>query len=84
MPFLSDKCTDLMTWRNQLGVVSQKEKLFNGTVLENIVLTNNPQEFEIIVHALQEMDFLEFFNQFPQGILTICGEEGRNLSGGQR
>jgi ATP-binding cassette, subfamily C, bacteriocin exporter len=25
-----------------------------------------------------------FFNQFPQGILTICGEEGRNLSGGQR
>lgn len=84
MPFLSDKCSDLMTWRNQLGVVSQKEKLFNGTLLDNIALTNNPQEFEITVHALQEMGFLKFFNQFPQGILTICGEEGRNLSGGQR
>ena len=84
MPFLSDKCSDLMTWRNQLGVVSQKEKLFNGTVLDNIALTNNSQEVETTFQTLQEIGLEGFFNQFPQGILTICGEEGRNLSGGQR
>ncbi|MGY6559766.1 MAG: peptidase domain-containing ABC transporter [Nitritalea sp.] len=84
MPFLSDECSDLITWRNQLGIVSQKEKLFNGTVLDNIALTNNPQDLEKTVQTLQELGLGGFFNQFPQGILTICGEEGRNLSGGQR
>ena len=78
------EANDLMTWRNQLGVVSQKEKLFNGTVLDNIALTNNPQEVEKTIQTLQELGLEGFFNQFPQGILTICGEEGRNLSGGQR
>ncbi len=84
MPFLSDECSDLITWRNQLGIVSQKEKLFNGTVLDNIALTNNPQDLEKAVQTLQELGLVGFFNQFPQGILTICGEEGRNLSSGQR
>lgn len=84
MPFLMGEAIDLMTWRNQLGVVGQKEKLFNGTVLDNIALTNNPQEVEKTIQTLQELGLEGFFNQFPQGILTICGEEGRNLSGGQR
>jgi ABC-type bacteriocin/lantibiotic exporter with double-glycine peptidase domain len=51
LPFFSDECNDLMTLRNQLGVVSQKKKLFNCTVLDNIALTNNTLEIKKAVDS---------------------------------
>jgi ATP-binding cassette subfamily B protein len=35
-------------WRSMLGVVSQQVKLFNGTILENICLEENPNIEEVV------------------------------------
>lgn len=37
-----------------------------------------------MVSFLTEFGFDVYFNQFPQGLATILGEEGINLSGGQK
>lgn len=70
-------------WRNRIGVVTQHVKLFNGTILENICLQENPN-----VHAVasfcKEMGFDPFINEFQQGYATIINEDSVNLSGGQR
>ena len=72
------------TWRNVVGVVPQDIQLFNGTVLENICLGNSNEEAEKIVQFCREYGFSTFIEQFPQGYITILGEEGINLSGGQK
>lgn len=84
MPFLGVGGISLKDWRNQLGVVNQKEKLFNSSVLDNIALCNTQEELEAVARVLQEMGWWDMFAELPQGVLTLCGEDGRNLSGGQR
>jgi len=72
------------TWRNIVGVVPQDIHLFNGTVLDNICLSNTQEEAEKIVKFCKEYGFDQFIVQLPQGYVTIVGEEGVNLSGGQK
>lgn len=70
-------------WRKNIGVVPQEIKIFNGTLLENIVLGEmvNPKD---VVQFCQNLGFNRFFEQLPQSYLTLVGEEGVNLSGGQK
>lgn len=72
------------TWRNVVGVVPQDIQLFNGTVLDNICLGNSNEEAEKMVQFCRKYGFSTFIEQFPQGYITILGEEGINLSGGQK
>ncbi|MEZ0487347.1 peptidase domain-containing ABC transporter [Fibrella aquatica] len=75
---------DVPTWRTALGVVPQQIKLFSGTLLDNICLSHTAKEAEAIVQFCRDYGFSTYFEQFPQGYLTILGEDGVNLSGGQR
>ena len=84
LPFLENPNPTLSEWRTQLAVVHQKEKIFNSTVLDNIVLSSDPKEIEAKVQVMQALGCLPLFQDLNQGLLTLCGEEGRNLSGGQR
>lgn len=84
LPFLENQNPSLSEWRGQLAVVHQKEKIFNSTILDNIVLSSDPKEIEAKVQVMQELGCLPLFQDLSQGLLTLCGEEGRNLSGGQR
>jgi ATP-binding cassette subfamily B protein len=84
LPFLENPNPTLSEWRAQLAVIHQKEKIFNSTVLDNIILSSEPKEIEAKVQVLQTLGCLPLFQDLSQGLLTLCGEEGRNLSGGQR
>nr|WP_255590702.1 ABC transporter ATP-binding protein [Algoriphagus sp. NBT04N3] len=84
LPFLKNPNPTLSELRDQLAVVHQKEKIFNSTVLDNIVLSSDPKEIEDKVQIMQALGCLPLFQDLSQGLLTLCGEEGRNLSGGQR
>ena len=72
------------TWRNIVGVVPQDIHLFNGTVLDNICLSDTSKEAEKIVEFCKDYGFDQFIEQLPQSYITIVGEEGINLSGGQK
>lgn len=71
-------------WRDQIGVVPQDIHLFNGTLVDNICLRNTEQETNAIIGFCRAQGFEPYFKQFPQGYSTVLGEEGANLSGGQR
>lgn len=74
----------LAQWRKGIAVVSQFEKIFNATVLDNICLSNDLNELEKCVQFLASAGMEPFFAKLPQGYLTLCGEEGAALSGGQK
>ena len=74
-------------WRNQIGVLPQQIHLFNGTLIENIILTDLSQESSISEESVKSFfeyyGFNPYFEQFPNGYTTLLGENGVNISGGQ-
>lgn len=70
-------------WRSQIGVVTQHVKLFNGTILENICLEENP-DVQQVVDFCRKNGFETFIQEFQQGYATIINENSANLSGGQQ
>lgn len=73
----------LKSYRNLIGVIPQEIIIFNGNVVDNILLGAEDTP-ENIINFLTTYGFDVYFNQFPQGMATILGEEGINLSGGQK
>lgn len=74
---------ELKSFRNLIGVIPQEINIFNGTVIDNILLGDTVAP-ETIMEFITQYGFLDYFNQLPQGLGTIVGEEGINLSGGQK
>lgn len=74
---------ELKSFRNLIGVIPQEINIFNGTVIDNILLGDTVTP-ETIMEFITQYGFLDYFNQLPQGLGTIVGEEGINLSGGQK
>jgi ATP-binding cassette, subfamily C, bacteriocin exporter len=74
---------ELKSFRNLIGVIPQEINIFNGTVIDNILLGDTVTP-ETIIEFITQYGFLDYFNQLPQGLGTIVGEEGINLSGGQK
>jgi ATP-binding cassette subfamily B protein len=75
---------ELYSLRRQVGVVPQDPLLFDGTIQENIALTNPEASSEEIIHAAQVAAAHEFIMNLPNGYNTRVGERGSALSGGQR
>lgn len=71
-------------WRNIVSTVPQDVKIFNCSIIENICLSNNEEDLTTVIKMCEQYGFLNYFNQFPQGLLTRIGEEGQNISGGQK
>jgi ATP-binding cassette subfamily B protein len=75
---------ELYSLRRQLGVVPQDTLLFDGTVQENIALTNPDATTEEIIEAAKIAAAHDFIMSLPNGYNTRVGERGSALSGGQR
>lgn len=75
--------------RVPLSYVPQEPHLFNGTLAENITLvfatdSYSAEEQAKIRQALEKVQLLSWAEQLPQGMMTLLGEGGQNLSQGQR
>ncbi len=71
-------------WREQIAVVPQQVKIFNGTLIDNICLGDSLNEAPQVIQFCKNYGFDEYFESFPQSYITLLGEEGVNISGGQR
>ncbi len=71
-------------WRATLGVVPQDIKLFSGTLLDNIGMGDNAAEAQQIIDFCKKFGFDTYFKEFPQSYVTLLGEDGQNISGGQK
>ena len=62
----------------------QREALFDGSIAQNVALTNeDTYDLERVQHALQRAH-LDTLAERPGGLLTRIGERGESISGGQQ
>lgn len=81
---LDIKGANLVSLRQQIGVVLQDDFLFNGTVFDNITFNNSDISPEQVIEAAKMAAAHDFISELPQGYETLIGERGTGLSGGQR
>jgi ATP-binding cassette subfamily B protein len=74
----------LKKWRSLVGIVPQEIHIFNGTILQNLITDLTEDKLKEIIPIISGYGLDKFIEGFPSGIMTVIGEEGINLSGGQR
>ncbi len=70
-------------WLGHVAWVPQRPHLFQGSILDNIRMTNGAISVEMVRSAARLAHADEFIERLPRGYDTEVGERGQNLSGGQ-
>lgn len=70
--------------RKCFGMVLQESWLFNGTIMENLRYGAENATDEQVIAAAKSAHAHSFIRRMPRGYDTVIGEEGSNLSLGQR
>ena len=75
---------ELNSLRRQIGMVFQETLLMEGSVMDNIAMSDPDAPSETVIEAAKLAEAHDFIMTLPNGYASPVGEQGRNLSGGQR
>ena len=75
---------DLVTLRDKVAFVLQKNELFSGTIAENLRWGNPEATMDEIIEACKLAQADEFIKTFPDKYETKIEQGGINVSGGQK
>jgi ATP-binding cassette subfamily B protein RaxB len=70
-------------YRSQIGCVLQDDRLFAGTVADNIAAFDPAADLDRILHAAKLAAMHDEIMRMPMGYQTLVGDMGSSLSGGQ-
>ena len=75
---------DIASLRGSVAFVSQDAAMFNASVRENLLFTRPGACEDELWAALEKARAAEFVRDLPQGLDSLIGERGVQISGGQR
>lgn len=78
------KNIDLSELRNQISFVTQDTQLFAGTIKENLAFVAPNASDEEMMIALQKASCTNIIEKGGNGLLSVIGEGGLKLSGGEK
>lgn len=70
-------------WQDQIAYIPQDPYIFHATVRDNLAFYNPEASDAQIMDALHTLGLTQLLEELPQGLDTLLGEGGRELSGGQ-
>ena len=71
-------------WRNNCGAVMQDGFIFSESIAKNIAQNDNEINKEKLIKASQIANIHDFIMEIPLKYNTVIGNEGQNLSQGQK
>jgi ATP-binding cassette, subfamily B, bacterial AbcA/BmrA len=75
----------LLSWRSQIGYVSQESPIVAGTIRDNICYGMDKIVEDAEIQRVAKLAYADqFISELPKGYDTEVGERGIKLSGGQR
>jgi len=80
---------DLRRWpgkdlKKNIGLVMQDVFIFSGSLSGNVLLGDDPAGSEALERAVTQANARAFIQKLPKGMEQEIGEEGSNLSAGER
>ena len=82
--YIDFKDITIKSLRSSIGMVLQENWLKSGTIRENIVMGNPEATEEEVISAAKAAHAHSFIKRLPNGYDTVIGEDGGNLSQGQK
>jgi ATP-binding cassette subfamily B protein RaxB len=81
--------TDLALWnprciRQQMGIVLQNDRLFQGSICENIAAFDPEPDIERVKRSAISAEIWKDIQAMPMTLYTLLGDAGSSLSGGQQ
>ena len=67
-----------------VGIVSTNSYIFNGTILDNLLIAKKNASKSEIEYALKKAELFDFVSNLKNGLATNVGQDGNLLSGGQK
>ena len=69
--------------RDQVGVVTQDVRLFEGTVRDNLTLLDHRIPDRRLIEVVEELGLGAWYGSLPQGLDSVLRSEGASLSAGE-
>jgi len=85
--YLFGKCInefDSKTFYRNVGLMPQNCVLFNRPIIDNIKYDNEKVTDKMIYAAIHKFGVMSHFSNLKDGLKSLAGKNGMNLSGGQR
>ena len=70
--------------RSNISVALQKSMIFEGTIKDNVMMSQTDAGDEEVFHALETARMADYVNSHKEGIYYELSQSGANLSGGQK
>lgn len=70
--------------RSNISVALQKSMIFEGTIKDNVMMSETDAGDEEVFHALETARMADYVNSHKEGIYYELSQSGANLSGGQK
>ncbi|HTX99893.1 MAG TPA: peptidase domain-containing ABC transporter [Bacteroidota bacterium] len=74
----------LQSYREKIALVPQEPKIFHATILDNILLGSSGMPPVDLCGLVRNLGLDRFFERFPGGANAVPGENGLQLSWGER
>jgi ATP-binding cassette subfamily B protein RaxB len=74
----------LANYRRLIGTVMQEDRLFSGSIADNICFFDPDPDWDRIVESAGQAGVEREVTEMPMGFHTLTGESGIGLSGGQK
>ena len=75
---------DLTYLRNNVNYINQRTNLFNESIMYNILYGNPHATEDMVYEILDKYDLNKVFDALPDGLQSVAGVNGGNLSGGMQ
>ena len=78
--------SNVFSWQKKIGLIPQETFLANTSIINNICLgiPENNIDFDKLNSVIEDVRLNDLINEKNNGIREIVGENGKNLSGGQK
>ena len=70
--------------RNKIAYLGDYCSCFEGSILENITYGMEQYEMEEVNHVIMQVDLQNVIDRLPDGVFTIIGKNGIDLSEGEK
>ncbi|GHT10433.1 bacteriocin cleavage/export ABC transporter [Bacteroidia bacterium] len=70
--------------RKLISAVPQQLNLFSGNIIDNIAVGDFNPDMDKIIQIVKQLGLMPFIENLPRGFNTYIGENGTQLSGGEK
>jgi ATP-binding cassette subfamily B protein len=70
--------------RKMVSAVPQQLNLFSGNIIDNIAVGDFNPDMDKIIQIVKQLGLMPFIENLPKGFNTYIGENGTQLSGGEK